>query len=68
MCVALALLCAGCSSTKKETQSNDNIKQEQTAPVLRDPFRPDHPTRQELEAEKERKELEAMEKKETAIF
>lgn len=33
-------------------------------PVLRDPFRPDHPTREQWEAEKERKELEAMEKKE----
>ena len=55
ICIVLVVLCAGCSSTKeKETPVNNNTKQER---ILRDPFRPDHPTRQEWEAEKERKEL-----------
>ena len=48
--VAVAVLCAGCGSTKEPAKPA--IQKENPAPVLRDPFRPDHPTREERDAER----------------
>ncbi len=55
---AFLVLSVGCT---KET-ANDGKQIERPPRVLRDPFRPDHPTRAEWEAEKERKELEQPQK------
>ncbi len=35
---------------------------EKSAPVLRDPFRPDHPTREQVEAERAKREEEQPQK------
>ncbi len=45
---AFVVFCAGCA----KAPTSDTKQPEKPAPVLRDPFRPDHPTRQEWEAEK----------------
>lgn len=46
----VVVLCAGCGSTKEPAKPA--IQKENPAPVLRDPFRPDHPTREERDAER----------------
>ena len=56
-----AFLVFGVGCMKEPT--NDGKKIERPGAVLRDPFRPDHPTRAEWEAEKEKKELEEQPKK-----
>ena len=62
---AFLLLCGGCNNTntKQEepaTTPQNNTLKEHKPRQLRDPFRPDHPTRAEVEAEKEKRELDLL--------
>ena len=54
--ILAALFLAGCTNTQQVKTPPPAPQKE--APVLRDPFRPDHPTREEVEAERAQKKAE----------
>lgn len=49
----VSMLFAGCTTTTKPKENKAPAAE--PAPVLRDPFRPDHPTREQVEAERAQK-------------